>query len=96
MDIEYKLVVNSLSDVFQALLSIPHMDPGQSFESLTEEETVAIAGSSRGRLPLPSPLPSEEDNLQTVASPSKSLSMSASQLPEVTSYFDDMALSDVS
>lgn len=95
MDIEYKLVVNSLSDVFQALLSIPHMDPAQSFESLTEEETVAIAGSSRGRPP-PLPLPSEEDNLQTVASPTKSLSMSASQLPEVTSYFDDMALSDVS
>lgn len=71
------------------------MDAAQSFESLNEEEAVAIAGSSRGLLPL-TPLPTEDGNVQTSPSPSKSLSTAADRSPQISSYFDDMALSDVS
>ena len=78
--------------MFQDLLSIPQMEPAQSFESLTEEETVAIAGSSCGRFST-LPLPFDDGNLQT-SSPQSSIA--ANRALEITSYFDDMALSDVS
>lgn len=83
----------AVQDVFQDLLSIPQMEPAQSFESLTEEETFAVAGSSRGRLSAMS-LTSDDDNVQTTSTPSKRSSTAAGRLPEITSYFDDMALSD--
>lgn len=81
--------------MFQDLLGIPHLDVSQSFESLNEEETVAITGSSRGA-PSLKPLPSDKDNVQSSPSPSKNLSTAAGRAPEISSYFDDMALSDVS
>ena len=81
--------------MFQDLLGISHLDTSQSFESLNEEETVAIAGSSRG-LPSLKPLPSDEEKVPTSPSPSKSVSAAAGRSPEISSYFDDMALNDVS
>lgn len=85
----------SVQDVFQDLLGISHLDTSQSFESLNEEETVAIAGSSRG-LPSLKPLPSDEEKVPTSPSPSKSVSAAAGRSPEISSYFDDMALNDKS
>lgn len=83
----------AVQDVFQALLGIPHMDASHSFESLNEEEAVAIAGSSRG-IPSLKPLPPEEGSVQTSLSPTRSLPTTTDRSPEISSYFDDMALSD--
>lgn len=87
--------LGSFTDVFQDLLSIPQMEPAQSFESLTEEETVAIAGSSCGRFST-LPLATDDGNLQTSSTHSERSSIAANRPLEITSYFDDMALSDVS
>ena len=70
------------------------MDPSQSFESLNEEETGAIAGSSRWPS-VAKPVPSEESMLRS-SDPSRRESGEGSQSPEISSYFDDMALYDVS
>ena len=87
--------LGSFADVFQDLLSIPQMEPTQSFESLTEEETVAITGSSCGRFST-LPHPADDGNLQTSSPHSERSSIAANRALEITSYFDDMALSDVS
>ena len=92
---QLKLLFSFFPDVFQALLGIPHMDASHSFESLNEEEAVAIAGSSRG-IPSLKPLPPEEGSVQTSLSPTRSLPTTTDRSPEISSYFDDMALSDVS
>ena len=83
-----------LSDVFQDLLGIPHMDPSQSFESLNEEEIEAIAGASRGSSSAKT-LPPEDSVLRS-STRTRSLPAAASQSPEISSYFDDMVLRDVS
>ena len=83
-----------LLDVFQDLLGVPHMDPSQSFESLNEEEIEAIAGSSRGSSSAKT-LPPEDSVLRS-STRTRSLPASASQSTEVSSYFDDMVLRDVS
>ena len=70
------------------------MDPFQSFESLDEEETGAIAGSSRGPS-VGKPLSSEESILRS-SNPSRRMSGEESQSPEISSHFDDMALCEVS
>ena len=70
------------------------MDLSQSFESLNEEETGAIAGSSRWPS-VAKPVPSEESMLRS-SNPSRRESGEGSQSPEISSYFDDMALHDVS
>lgn len=82
----------AVQDVFQDLLGISHMDPFQSFESLDEEETGAIAGSSRGPS-VGKPLSSEESILRS-SNPSRRMSGEDSQSPEISSHFDDMALYD--
>lgn len=82
----------AVQDVFQDLLGISHMDPSQSFESLNEEETGAIAGSSRWPS-VAKPVPSEESMLRS-SNPSRRESVEGSQSPEISSYFDDMALYD--
>lgn len=68
------------------------MEATHSFESLNEEEAVAIAGSSREQ----KPLSYREDSVLASPSPTKSLPSAAGQSPETTSFFDDMALNDVS
>jgi len=83
----------AVQDVFQDLLSIPQVEPAQSFESLTEEETVAIAGSSCGRFST-LPLATDDGNLQTSSPHSERSLIAANRALEITSYFDDMALSD--
>ena len=83
-----------LSDVFQDLLGIPNMDPSQSFESLNEEEIEAIAGSSRGSSSAKALPPA--DSVLRSSSRTRSLPAAASQSPEISSYFDDMILRDVS
>lgn len=70
------------------------MDASQSFESLNEEETEAIAGSTRA-LPSVKPLPSQDDSVQRSSTSSRSLPPAAVRSPEISSYFDDLALSDV-
>ena len=83
------------SDVFQDLLGIPQLDPSQSFESLNEEEKEAIAGSTRGPSSV-TPLQAQEDSLQQSSTPSRSLLPGVSRSPEISSYFDDMDLTNVS
>ena len=83
------------SDVFQDLLGIPQLDPSQSFESLNEEEKEAIAGSTRGPSSVPA-LHAQEDSLQQSSTPSRSLLPEVGRSPEISSYFDDMALTNVS
>ena len=85
----------SSSDVFQDLLGISQLDPSQSFESLNEEEKEAIAGSTRGP-PSVTPLPSQEDSLRRSSTPPTSLLPGVVRSPEMSSYFDDMALTNVS
>lgn len=80
--------------MFQDLLGIPHLDASQSFESLNEEEKEAIAGSTRGP-PSVQPLPSQDDSVQRSSSPSRSLPSAVGRSPEISSYFDDMALTNV-
>ena len=81
--------------MFQDLLGIPQLDPSQSFESLNEEEKEAIAGSTRGPPSVPA-LHAQEDSLQQSSTPSRSLLPGVSRSPEISSYFDDMALINVS
>lgn len=81
--------------MFQDLLGIPQLDPSQSFESLNEEEKETIAGSTRGP-PSVTPLHSQEDSLQQSSTPSRSLLPGVGRSPEMSSYFDDMALTSVS
>lgn len=81
--------------MFQDLLGISQLDPSQSFESLNEEEKEAIAGSTRG-LPSVTPLHAQEDSLQQSSTPSRSLLPGMGRSPEISSYFDDMALTNVS
>lgn len=83
------------SDVFQDLLGISQLDPSQSFESLNEEEKEAIAGSTRGP-PSVTPLHSQEDSLHQSSSPSRSLLPGVARPAEMSSSFDDMALTNVS
>ena len=85
----------SSSDVFQDLLGISQLDPSQSFESLNEEEKEAIAGSTRGP-PAVTLLPSQEDSLRRSSTPPTSLLPGVGRSPEMSSYFDDMALTNVS
>lgn len=81
-----------LTDVFQALLFVlPQMEATHSFESLNEEEAVAIAGSSREQ----KPFSIGEGSVLASPSPTKSLPSAADQSPEISSFFDDMALNDV-
>lgn len=61
------------------------MEATHSFESLNEEEAVAIAGSSREQKPF------SYGEGSVLASPS-----AADQSPEINPFFDDMALNDVS
>lgn len=80
--------------MFQDLLGIPHLDASHSFESLNEEEKEAIAGTTRGPLSV-KPLPSQENSMPRSSSPSRSLPSAAGRSPEISSYFDDMALTNV-
>ena len=82
------------SDVFQDLLGIPQLDASPSFESLNEEEKEVIAGSTRGP-PSVSTLPSQDDSVQRSSSPSRSLPHAVGRSSELSSYFDDMALTNV-
>ena len=68
------------------------MEATHSFESLNEEEAVAIEGSS----PEQKPFSYGEGSVLVSPSPTKSLPSAASQSPETSSFFDDMALNDVS
>lgn len=83
----------AVQDVFQDLLGIPQLDPSQSFESLNEEEKEAITGSTRGP-PSVTPLHAQEDSLQQSSTPSRSLLPGLGRSPEISSYFDDMALTN--
>ena len=78
--------------MFQALLGMPQMEATHSFESLNEEEAVAIEGSSREQ----KPFSYGEGSVPASPSPTKSLPSAASQSPETSSFLDDMALNDVS
>ena len=78
--------------MFQALLGMPQMEATHSFESLNEEEAVAIEGSSREK----KPFSYGEGSVLASPSPMKSLPSAAGQSPETSSFFDDMALNDVS
>lgn len=80
----------AVQDVFQALLGMPQMEATHSFESLNEEEAVAIAGSSREQ----KPFSYGEGSVLVSPSPTKSLPSAADQSPETSSFFDDMALND--
>lgn len=78
--------------MFQALLGMPQMEATHSFESLNEEEAVAIAGSSREQ----KPFSYGEGSVLASPSSTKSLPSAADQSPEISSFLDDMALNDVS
>ena len=68
------------------------MEATHSFESLNEEEAVALAGSSREQ----KLFSYGEGSVLAPPSPTKSLPSAAGQSPETGSFFDDMALNDVS
>ena len=68
------------------------MEATHSFESLNEEEAVALAGSSREQ----KPFSYGEGSVLAPPSPTKSLPSAAGQSPETSSFFDNMALNDVS